>query len=225
MTVSLANNSKTQDEADLTVAEPNSDGKPSDEVGETSDDSIESEDKADETDEKDIEPDEKTSESDRADGTSKSDRSLQDIDEGSGSQKLQEAQSDTGEELTDEAIDDAMDDAAVMSLEDESRAVDSSDINACYIKAYEISNIVDGTAPFDADDASGNDSSSENGIVRSFDSVNYTLKYTTAIRDSELQGIDSANVMAEFVLPCSPIKAEFNVETMTWMLDKKIVYL
>lgn len=30
--------------------------------------------------------------------------------------------------------------------------------------------------------------------------------------------------MAEFVLPCSPIKAEFNVETMTWMLDKKIVY-
>lgn len=224
LTVSLANNSKTQDEADLTVAEPNSDGKPSDEVGETSDDSIESEDKADETDEKDIEPDEKTSESDRADGTSKSDRSLQDIDEGSGSQKLQEAQSDTGEELTDEAIDDAMDDAAVMSLEDESRAVDSSDINACYIKAYEISNIVDGTAPFDADDASGNDSSSENGIVRSFDSVNYTLKYTTAIRDSELQGIDSANVMAEFVLPCSPIKAEFNVETMTWMLDKKIVY-
>lgn len=215
LTLSSVNNGKTQEEADLTVnesgnkTEASAEGlmKHDDKTGESGEDAINS--------------DEKAGESDKVDEVSNVDRNLQDVDE---NRESQESQSDTGEELTDDEMNDAMDDAAVMSLEDESRAVDSSDINACYIKAYEISNIVDGTAPFDADDAAGNDSSSGNGIVRSFDSVNYTLKYTTAIRDSELQGIDSANVMAEFVLPCSPIKAEFNVETMTWMLDKKIIY-
>lgn len=96
--------------------------------------------------------------------------------------------------------------------------------NQCYILAYEINKIIDGTAPFDSNDDAGNDSNDENGIVRSFDTINYTLKYTTAIKDADIQGIDSTNVMVDFLLSCSPIKAEFNVDTMTWMLDKQITY-
>lgn len=100
----------------------------------------------------------------------------------------------------------------------------SNDTNLCYVLAYDINKVIDGTAPFDSDDTAGNDSSNENGIVRSFDTINYTLKYTTAIKDAETQGIDSTNVMIDFLLPCSPVKAEFNTDTMTWLLDKQVIY-
>lgn len=100
----------------------------------------------------------------------------------------------------------------------------SNDTNLCYVLAYDINKVIDGTAPFDSDDTAGNDSSNENGIVRSFDTINYTLKYTTAIKDAETQGIDSTNVMIDFLLPCSPVKAEFNTDTMTWLLDKQVTY-
>lgn len=111
------------------------------------------------------------------------------------------------------------------ALKSEKTAVQSdNDKDLCYVLAYEIDKIIDGTAPFDTDDAAGNDSNSENGIVRSFDTINYTLKYTTAIKNSEIRGIDSTNVMVDFLLPCSPVKAEFNVDTMIWLLDKKLTY-
>lgn len=100
----------------------------------------------------------------------------------------------------------------------------NNDTNLCYVLAYDINKVIDGTAPFDSDDTAGNDSSNENGIVRSFDTINYTLKYTTAIKDAETQGIDSTNVMIDFLLPCSPVKAEFNTDTMTWLLDKQVIY-
>ena len=100
----------------------------------------------------------------------------------------------------------------------------SNDTNLCYVLAYDINKVIDGTAPFDSDDTAGNDSSNENGIVRSFDTINYTLKYTTAIKNAETQGIDSTNVMIDFLLPCSPVKAEFNTDTMTWLLDKQVTY-
>ncbi|WP_368370943.1 hypothetical protein [Ruminococcus sp. RTP21484sp1_RTP31023st1_H8_RTP31023_210422] len=100
----------------------------------------------------------------------------------------------------------------------------SDETNLCYVLAYDINKVIDGTAPFDSDDTAGNDSSNENGIVRSFDTINYTLKYTTAIKDAETQGIDSTNVMIDFLLPCSPVKAEFNTDTMTWLLDKQVTY-
>ena len=52
----------------------------------------------------------------------------------------------------------------------------STSSNQCYVLAYSIDKVIDGTVPFDADDKAGNDSSDSNGIVRSFDIINYTLK-------------------------------------------------
>lgn len=57
------------------------------------------------------------------------------------------------------------------------------DTDLCYISAYEVDEVIDGTEPFDPDSQLGNDDAADNGIVRSFDSVSYTLKYTTAIKD------------------------------------------
>ena len=117
-------------------------------------------------------------------------------------------------------------DLLVLNDNSDESAIDeqSDDTNLCYVLAYDINKVIDGTAPFDSDDTAGNDSGNENGIVRSFDTINYTLKYTTAIKDAETQGIDSTNVMIDFLLPCSPVKAEFNTDTMTWLLDKKVTY-
>ena len=88
------------------------------------------------------------------------------------------------------------DEAAMASVQD-------AESDQCYVLAYEISKIIDGTAPFDADNAAGNDSGDENNVVRSFDTINYTLKYTTAIRDSSIYGVDEAYVKVKFVLPLS----------------------
>lgn len=100
----------------------------------------------------------------------------------------------------------------------------SDAIDQSYILAYEMDQVMDGTAPFDADDAAGNDSNDSNGIVRTFDYVNYTLKYTTAIKDTVTEEVTGANVMVEFQLPCDPSEAEFNTETMNWCLDMVITY-
>ena len=40
-----------------------------------------------------------------------------------------------------------------------------------------------GTAPFDADDSAGNDSSASNDVVRSFDTVFYNVGYTLNLKD------------------------------------------
>ena len=97
-------------------------------------------------------------------------------------------------------------------------------VDESYITALEMKDVKDGTAPFDENDKAGNDSNDHNGIVRTFDTINYTLKYTTAIKNSNIQGIDSANVMVEFGLPCDPKEATFNKDTMTWLLEGKIIY-
>lgn len=103
-------------------------------------------------------------------------------------------------------------------------SVQNTESDQCYVLAYEISKIIDGTAPFDADNAAGNDSGDENKVVRSFDAINYTLKYTTAIRDSSIYGVDEAYVKIRFVLPLSNSEAVFDEATMNWCLNRKITY-
>ena len=128
----------------------------------------------------------------------------------------------------DDAVSDTQsaDDISVLSSDDESDiSVQASSLNQCYVLAYDVDKVIDGTAPFDANDDAGNDSSDSNGIVRSFDTINYTLKYTTALKDAESVGIDSTNVMVDFELPCDVTKATFNTDTMKWLLDKKLVYV
>ena len=125
---------------------------------------------------------------------------------------------------SEEADIDANTDINALTLDDNINAVSSDNPNPCYIKAYEISKLMDGTAPFDTDNNAGNDSANDNQIVRSFDNINYTLKYTTAIKDTETAGIDEAYVGIKFVLPLSNKEASFDDATMNWCLDKTLTY-
>ena len=117
------------------------------------------------------------------------------------------------------------DDLSVLNSDEAAiSSVQNTESDQCYVLAYEISKIIDGTAPFDADNAAGNDSGDENKVVRSFDAINYTLKYTTAIRDSSIYGVDEAYVKVRFVLPLSNREAVFDEATMNWCLNRKITY-
>ena len=83
--------------------------------------------------------------------------------------------------------------------------------------------MIDGSAPFDDDDTAGNDSSDSNGIVRSFDEVNYSLEYVTALKNSE-NVVNEGYVNVEFVLENSAKEVQFNDQTLNWCLDKQVTY-
>lgn len=100
---------------------------------------------------------------------------------------------------------------------------ESSGSDQSYISGLRIKSVTDGSAPFDADDTVGNDSSDSNGIVRSFDEINYSLEYVTALRNMD-QTVNEGYVNVEFVLPYSTKTVRFNESTINWCLNKCITY-
>lgn len=96
-------------------------------------------------------------------------------------------------------------------------------VNKSYVSGLAIKSLSDGIEPFDADDGAGDDSGPHNHIIRTFDSINYTLEYTTALKNTA-ETVDEAYMLVEFTLDCDPVKAEFNRDTLNWCLDKKITY-
>ena len=102
-------------------------------------------------------------------------------------------------------------------------AAETSDKSLCFVQNARIDSVKDGTAPFDKNNEIGNDTNSENNIVRSFDYINYNIEYTTGLVDIT-QTVDSANVRIEAVLNKSVKEAEFNVETLSWCSDRNITY-
>ena len=92
------------------------------------------------------------------------------------------------------------------------------------IDGFRVKEQRDGVGPFDKDDDRGDDSSDENLIVRSFDSVNYMLEYTTELIDQSKPATHGTSLYTEFMLPVSPDKARFDMGAMNWMLDKRLVY-
>ncbi|MCC8102237.1 MAG: Cna B-type domain-containing protein [Clostridiales bacterium] len=111
----------------------------------------------------------------------------------------------------------------LLSLEEESTGSGLNE-NKSYVSGLAVKSLKDGTAPFDSDDEAGNDSSASNHIVRTFDYVNYTLEYTTALMNTS-QTVDEAYMMVEFTLDCDPSKAEFNTDTLNWCVDRVITYV
>ncbi len=91
------------------------------------------------------------------------------------------------------------------------------------ISSFTVTAQVDGTAPWDSDDTAGNDSSASNNIVRTFDYVNYTLTYITALSDDTVP-VNSGTIFVEFTLPCGPEIASFNMNTLNWMNDPEVTY-
>ncbi|MCD8397586.1 MAG: Cna B-type domain-containing protein [Lachnospiraceae bacterium] len=129
-----------------------------------------------------------------------------------------ESELESGTEMETEIETETGTDEGIMLL-----SAESEGDNKSYVSGLSATSIVDGTAPFDSDDEAGDDSSDSNRIVRSFDYVSYTLSYTTAL-SNEKESVDSGVLFVEFVLPCSPDVAIFNMDTMNWMVDPVLTY-
>lgn len=84
------------------------------------------------------------------------------------------------------------------------------------VTSVQFGTITDGSAPWDADDEAGNDSSPSNGIVRSFDTVNYSFTVNVAATDTT-KAYSEAYVRIEFTLPLTKAQAEFDTAAMAWM--------
>lgn len=76
-----------------------------------------------------------------------------------------------------------------------------------------------GTAPFDADDDAGNDSSKDNLIVRTWDTATYDVEYSlTAKDDSPYTYFKNARIGFRFILPFDNADiVGFDTSVMGWM--------
>ena len=93
-----------------------------------------------------------------------------------------------------------------------------------YVSGFKVKEQKDGVGPFDKDDDAGNDSSDDNLIVRSFDDINYTLEFTTALTDVSHPAEGGTSIDVTFTLPTSPDNATWNMQAMNWIVDGKVTY-
>lgn len=97
--------------------------------------------------------------------------------------------------------------------------IESLDDDDEYIEMFKILEQEDGLAPFDSSDDAGYDSGIHNGIVRTNDSVDYTLQFTSA---PYTDGAYYRNgyIWFKFILPnTTSDQAEFATEEMSWMVS------
>lgn len=98
---------------------------------------------------------------------------------------------------------------------DKSSIYPALELDEAYVQNLEIYDTVTGTETFDENDEPGNDSSVDNDIVRSFDTINYGVKVTMDVYNNQKYG--EARVRLQFVLPLSKEEAEFDTAAMGWM--------
>ena len=83
------------------------------------------------------------------------------------------------------------------------------------VSGITVTGISDGVTPWDADNNPGNDSSPDNKIVRTFDTVTYNFEAQMESYDST--SYSEARVKLEFVLPLTAEQAVFDQTAMAWM--------
>ena len=96
-----------------------------------------------------------------------------------------------------------------------------------YLSHFFVRQTLDGTGAFDEDmdpnspyyyNKTGNDSSSSNKIVRSFDSITYEIIYATKVYSEEEDVFYEKGVIEfEFLLPLTSQEAQWNLSVMGWM--------
>ncbi len=82
-----------------------------------------------------------------------------------------------------------------------------------------------GTAPWDADDAPGNDSGAKNDIVRSYDSISYNILYTLNIKDEyqdTVLGYNHADMYVRATLTLPESQASFDLDSMQWLQNASV---
>ena len=84
------------------------------------------------------------------------------------------------------------------------------------VKEVIITSVATGSAPFDAAAGRGNDTTAEDDLVRTFDTVNYNFLVNMESWDAT-KTYAQARVKLEFVLPLSESEAVFDQSAMAWM--------
>ncbi len=85
-----------------------------------------------------------------------------------------------------------------------------------YVNAVSIGSMVTGSAPFDGQEGDGNDTTAEDRIVRTFDTVTYNFNVEMKSWDDKTS-YSEARVRLEFVLPLTEGEAVFDQSAMGWM--------
>ncbi len=90
--------------------------------------------------------------------------------------------------------------------------------DSAYVSSIAITKCLTGTAPFDENDDPGNDSGTDNFVIRTFDTLSYniTVKYVPYIAGDTFK---EARVKMEFVLPLTVDEAVFDQAAMGWIED------
>ena len=77
-----------------------------------------------------------------------------------------------------------------------------SDENKLTVKNISVSKVIDGLEPFDNDDNAGNDSNSNNGIVRNFDTITYNITYNLVAKEGqEVSTSDKRKLLVDVIFP------------------------
>ncbi len=97
-----------------------------------------------------------------------------------------------------------------------SENVRSLNNDGAYVESLEVGGMLTGTSPFDDNDDPGNDSSPTNNIIRSFDTVTYTVHYVTNFYNQQ-SSYDQGYIWFRFELPCDSSIATFNTSAMGWI--------
>lgn len=93
---------------------------------------------------------------------------------------------------------------------------DMLDTDGASVSKLKLTGWTTGTAPFDKDNERGNDSGSNNNIVRSFDTVTYDYDYTVT-PDSTMDYYKRTRVGFRFELPYPSDKVAFATDQMQWV--------
>lgn len=91
-----------------------------------------------------------------------------------------------------------------------------------HVSSLSVSKMDTGTAPFDDDDESGDDSGAGNDIVRSFDTVSYD--FDVSVNDSSGSLHDDAEIWIEVVLDKDMTQAVFDTAHFKYLNDYTIAY-
>lgn len=101
------------------------------------------------------------------------------------------------------------------------RYTDSTEYSS-YVSALSVEVTADGTAAFNTEEGDGKDTSESNGIVRTFDTVSYTL-YATFASISDTYEATKATLNFQSTLDMQPTEAEFNMNEMNWLASDWVI--
>lgn len=93
---------------------------------------------------------------------------------------------------------------------------DMLDTDSAAVSRLRLTDRITGTAPFDKDNARGDDKDETNDIVRSYDTVTYDYEYTLT-PDSTMDYYRRTRVGFRFELPYPKDKVTFDAEKMGWV--------